>query len=207
MKIFLLKIPRHRKRESKKTLKALYSYIGGSEKNKALLYSWHKPGRQLYKRITGTCNEKIGIKGDRKSIGISRTFDAIDDKNEIRRRISIMARHVVYMVMSLGVNPTTFYLKINYEDGITVKKNQTVNRVFSEFLMKNVLYEMYEALYLLNKGAIKLSINVSNFSSQHQKTFSLLSLDKDIKEYELSIAIQNLRDRFGLDILKTADEL
>ncbi|HIP28694.1 MAG TPA: DNA polymerase IV [Sulfurovum sp.] len=181
--------------------------LGEVKRNKALLYSWHKPGIQLYKRITGTCNEKIDIKGDRKSIGISRTFDAIDDSNEIRRRISIMARHVVYIVMSLGVNPTTFYLKINYEHGIKVKKNQTVNRVFSEHLMKNVLYEMYEALCLLNKGAIKLSLNVSNFTSQHQKTFSLLSLDKDIKEYELSVTIQNLRDRFGLDILKTADEL
>ncbi|MCF6244120.1 MAG: DNA polymerase IV [Sulfurovum sp.] len=180
--------------------------LGEVKRNKSLLYGWKKPGIQLYKRVTGTCNESIFRKGDRKSIGISRTFDVIHNKEEIRRRILIMARHIVYMVFSINVNPTTYYLKINYEYGIKQKQSITVNRVFSEKLFKSMLVEIYNQI-VLDRGAIKISLNVSNFTSQHKKTLSLMHLDEDTHENNLSKEIQHLRDSFGLDIIKTASEL
>ncbi|SFZ97394.1 DNA polymerase IV [hydrothermal vent metagenome] len=183
------------------------STLGDVRRHKDLFYTWKKPGIQLYHRVTGTDNEQIELKGERKSIGISRTFDAVYDDNEVKRRIMVMARHIIYMVMELGVNPTTFYLKINYEYGLKMKKSETVNRIFSEALFKKTLHEMYRELCQSNKGAIKLSLNVSNFSNQHKKTLSLLDLDTDISENKLSKEIQKLRVRFGLDIIKTADEL
>lgn len=181
--------------------------LGDIKRHKSLFYSWKKPGIQLYGRVTGTCGEKINSKSERKSIGISRTFDAIHDPYEVRRRIMIMARHIIYMVMAIEVNPTSYYLKINYEYGVKVKKTLTVDRVFSERLFKSMLSQMYSEIVQSNKGAIKLSLNVSNFSSQHKKTLSLMDLDEDISDNALSKNIQNLRERFGLDILKTGDEL
>lgn len=180
--------------------------LGDIKRNKDLFYSWKKPGIQLYGRVTGTDNECINTKTDRKSIGISRTFDTIHDKEEIRRRIMIMGRHIVYMVMKLGVNPTTYYLKINYEYGIRAKQSMTVDRIFSEKLFKSLLSTMYKEI-ALNKGAIKLSLNVSNFTNQHQKTLSLLDVEKDMEENQFSITLHRLRERFGLDIIKTGDEL
>ena len=181
--------------------------LGDVKRHKSLFYSWKKPGIQLYHRVTGTDNEGINSRGDRKSIGISRTFDAIHNENEVKRRIMIMARHIVYMVMAIEVNPTTYYLKINYEYGVKVKKSLTVDRIFSETLFKSILTEMYAEMSYPEKGAIKLSLNVSNFTSQHKKTLSLMDLDEDIHENKLSKEIQKLRDRFGLDIIKTGDEL
>ena len=181
--------------------------LGDVKRHKALFYSWKKPGVQLYHRVTGTDNGSIESRGDRKSIGISRTFDGIYDANEVKRRIMIMARNIVYMVMSMEVNPTTFYLKINYEYAIKVKKSETVNRVFSEYLFKTVLIQMYDEIAMPAKGAIKLSLNVSNFSSQHHKTFSLLELDRDMQKRNLSQEVQKLREKFGLDIVKTGNEL
>ena len=70
-----------------------------------------------------------------------------------------------------------------------------------------MLTKMYEEIVLVDKGAIKLTLNVSNFSTQHKKTFSLMDLDEDIENYTLSKEIQKLRERFGLDIIKTGDEL
>jgi len=180
--------------------------LGDIKRNKDLLYSWKKPGIQLYGRVTGTDNEYINEKTERKSIGISRTFDVIHDKDEIRRRMMIMARHIVYMVMKLGVNPTTYYLKVNYEYAIKVKQSVTEDRVFSEHLFKSLLSKMYEEI-ALEKGAIKLSLNVSNFTNNHRKTLSLIDLNEDIEHNKLSIEIQKLRERFGLDIIKTGDEL
>jgi len=180
--------------------------LGDIKRHKSLCYGWKKPGIQLYNRVTGTDGEGISSRSDRKSIGISRTFDPVYDKDEIRRRIMIMARHIVYMVMKIEVNPTTYYLKINYEYGIKQKKNVTVDRVFSEKLFKATLVNMYEEL-CLEKGAIKLSLNVSNFTSNHQKTLSLLELDDDMVQNRLSQELHKLRETFGLDIIKTGTEL
>ncbi len=181
--------------------------LGDIKQHKSLFYSWKKPGIQLYDRVTGTCGEGINVRGDRKSIGISRTFDAIYDADEIKRRIMIMARHIVYMVMAIEVNPTRYYLKIGYEYGEKSKKTLTIDRIFSEKLFKSMLSQMYEEIVQRHKGAIKLTVNVSNFSSQHKKTLSLLALDEDLLEQKLSQEMQILRERFGLDIIKTADEL
>ena len=181
--------------------------LGDAKRNKALFYSWKKPGIQLYHRVTGTCNEGIESRGDRKSIGISRTFDPINDADEIKRRIMIMARHITYLVMQIEVNPTTFYLKVNYEYGVKVKQSETVNRLFSEHLFKSELARMYDEIKLPHKGAVKIAVNVSNFTSHHRKTLSLLDYDEDIREKELGVKIHELRERFGLDILKTGDEL
>jgi len=180
--------------------------LGDIKRNKDLFYSWKKPGIQLYNRITGIDYEGINIKNDRKSIGISRTFDVIYDTEEIRRRIMIMARHIVYMVMKIGVNPTTYNLKINYEYGVKAKQSMTVDRVFSETLFKSLVSTMYKEI-VLKKGTIKLSLNVSNFTNQHKKTLSLMELDKDIEQNKLSLELHKLRERFGLDIIKTGDEL
>ena len=183
------------------------STLGEVKSRKKLFYSWKKPGIQLYHRITGTDNEGIEERGDRKSIGISRTFDPIYDIDEVRRRIMIMARHITYIVMSIEANPTTYYLKINYEYGVKVKKSETANRLFSEHLFKDILSQMYDEIVAPAKGAVKITLNATNFTSQHQKTLSLLDLDEDMSEKKLSEAIHRLRERFGLDILKSGGEL
>ncbi|BAF72331.1 Y-family DNA polymerase [Sulfurovum sp. NBC37-1] len=181
--------------------------LGDVKRNKSLFYSWKKPGIQLYHRVTGTCNEGIESRGERKSIGISRTFDPLYDPHEVKRRIMIMARHITYMVMAIEVNPTTFYLKVNYEYGIRAKKSETVNRLFSEQLFKSELSTMFEEVMLPGKGAVKLTLNVSNFTMHHARTLSLLDLNDDISAHALTCHIHSLREQFGLDIVKTADEL
>jgi DNA polymerase-4 len=190
-----------------KRLEAHYiSTLGDIKRHKRLLDSWKKPGIQLYRRVTGTDNEGISSRGERKSIGISRTFDAIHDNDEIKRRIMIMARHIIYMVMAMEVNPTSYYLKIGYAYGVKVKKTLTVDRVFSETLFKSMLSEMYEEIAQGNKGAIKLTLNVSNFTSLNLKTLSLIDFHDDSKEKKLHQNIHALRTRFGLDIIKTGNE-
>lgn len=181
--------------------------LGDVKRNKALLYSWKKPGIQLYHRVTGTCGEGIEQRGERKSIGISRTFDPIYDMDEVRRRIMIMARHITYLVMQIEVNPTTFYLKINYDDGTRRKRSDRSDRLFSEQLFKSTLLRIYDEIKLPRRGAVKLTVNVSNFTSHTRKTLSLLDYHKDIREKALSREIQHIRDRFGLDIVKTGNEL
>jgi DNA polymerase-4 len=181
--------------------------LGEIKENKSLFYSWKKPGIQLYNRVLGIDNEFINNKAKRKSIGISRTFDSISDPQEIRRRVVIMARHIIYIVMQHKVNPTTYYLGLRYEFGVKRKTSRTLHRLFSENLFKEQLLEMYDEIVYQNAGAIKLTINVSNFSDEKGATPSLFDFEEDIKKAELTKKIQGLRDKFGLDIIKSGVEL
>lgn len=181
--------------------------LGEIRERKTLFYSWKKPGIELYHRVTGTDNEPISMKTNRKSIGISRTFDPLRDTDEIKRRIMIMARHIVYIVMTLEANPTTYYLKINYQYALKAKQSKTVDRLFSEALFKSELAKMYESIAYPKAAALKISVNVSNFTGNHTKTLSLLHIENDQKQFQLTQQLQYIRTRFGLDIVKHGSEL
>lgn len=76
--------------------KHFISTLGEASRHRALFYSWKKPGRLLYHRIVGDDGESVSQMKDRKSIGISRTFDPICTADEVLRRITILARHIVF---------------------------------------------------------------------------------------------------------------
>lgn len=181
--------------------------LGDLKRARSLLYRWHKPGIRLYLRVTGQCGEGIGTKTPRKSIGISRTFDPIYDTDEIKRRVMVLARHIAYMTDRYEVLPTVYFLYIKYEHGIRVKRRYTCNRLFSESLFKRMLTEMYDEIALPGYGAVKLSLSVSGFVHQHPKTLSILSYSTDTKQHGLTRHIQLLRRKFGIDIVKTGNEL
>ena len=66
---------------------------------------------------------------------------------------------------------------------------------------------MYDEIAQRNNGAIKLTLSVSNFSASNLKTLSLIDFKEDVREKDLHQNIHKLRTRFGLDIIKTGNEL
>jgi DNA polymerase-4 len=191
--------------------KRLYSYeiykLGDIKERKELFYSWKLPGIQLYNRVLGIDKEGINKAKDRKSIGISRTFDPIKDRYEIKRRISILARHIVYMVYKQKVNPTTYYLKINYDYGFRIKHSIKVERVFSEILFKDTMSELFDMIDTTRGHITKISMNVSNFSCQKLKTLDLINHNDDLKRDKISKSLHKLREKYSLDIIKSGSEL
>ena len=181
--------------------------LGEIARHRKLFESWGRSGSQLYHRILGSSTEGINPKEGRKSIGISRTFDPISDVEEIRRRMMIMARHICYIVMQLEVTPTRYYLKINYQYGTKAKQGRRVERLFTEAHYKETLTEMFAQIARTDLSAIKLTLNVSDFTTQHPRTLSLLEYDSDLRARALTEKIHEVRQKFGLDIIRTANEL
>jgi DNA polymerase-4 len=181
--------------------------LGQIRDSQSLFDSWGKSGRQLYHRVLGTDGEGIEHRPGRKSIGISRTFDPIDDPEEIRRRVMIMARHIAYITLGMEANPTLYHLKINYQYGTRVKESRRVERLFSEMLYKRTLSEIYDEVGRHDLPAIKLSLSVSDFAAHHHRTLSILEFESDQKSRALSDKIQQARERFGIDVIRTANEL
>jgi len=181
--------------------------LGEIEEYERLFDSWGKYGKTLYLRILGRDGEGIEPGSSRKSIGISRTFDPIGEYGELRRRTMVMARHISHIVMKLGLNPVRYTLYLKYEYGERRREKMRVDRLFSENLLKESMLHMLERIYERGKRCVKLSLSVDEFISIRPRTLSLLTLKNDMKLSSLSGTVALLRERYGLDIVKTANEL
>ena len=173
-----------------------------------LLYLYGKTGVELYERICGTDNERVIPYSDRRGIGISRNFKAIIDRNEIYRRVMILARYLSYTITKLNLNPTTFYFNIRYEYGIKNSQSITENRLFNEkFLIDLAKFMIKKLDTRLNYKIHYIAISASNFASDHNiKTFCLIDYKKDLKYKALNENLLKVRDKYGIDIVKYASE-
>ena len=182
--------------------------LGEIEKKKELFYSWGKPGIQLYHRVCGTDNEKIALAQSRKSIGLGRSFDPEADRVEIKRRIAILCRHMSFLALKGKHKPMTFSINIRYQYGEKAKDFINTNRGFSELFFKQEMIKLFDIIDTHKSHAIiQLNLTLSNFSENKPTTMNLLSYEEDEKQNNLTHSMQKLRNKFGIDIIKSAGEL
>jgi len=176
---------------------------------KDIFYSWGKFGVQLYHRITGTDTENLSmVKESHKSIGLGRTFDPESNRDEIKRRITILCRHLSFLSHKGKHNPMTFALKIKYQYGDKAKDNINTNRTFTEQHLKQEMVDMFDKIDKHPSHAIvQINITLSNFQENKSVTMDLFTLEDDTKQAKLTETMQKLRDKFGIDIIKSAGEL
>jgi len=182
--------------------------LGQVEHNKELFYNWKKPGIELYNRICGENDYELKVESKKKSIGISRTFDSVNNRDEIKRRISILCRYLTFLVEKEKFNPQSYYLKFKYESNIKVKDTIRVHSTFNEFDFRKKMIEMFDRLdNHRSHGIIFLNLSVYNFIEKNNYVNNLFSLEEDKKKRDLSNQIQKLRTKYGVDILKSASEM
>ncbi|PLY09309.1 MAG: DNA polymerase IV [Arcobacter sp.] len=182
--------------------------LGQIREKKHIFYAWKKPGIQLYNRVCGIKDFVLEKKAASKSIGIGRSFDPINNREEIKRRIIILARYLAFLVFKKRVNPQTFFIKIKYEFDSKSKSSFSTNRLFSEKFFKDEIIKMFNANDIHpTHSIIQLNITVSNFMEQKMDSFNLLEYENDLKKKQLNNKLNELRDKFGVDIIKNATEL
>lgn len=182
--------------------------LGDIKNKKELFYSQGKMGRQIYDRVNGLDTEKIVAREDKKSIGIGRSFDPEMNREEIKRRLIILCRHLSFIAHKGKHQPTSFGLKIKYQFGETSNDTINTNREFSEQNFKDEIIKLFPKVDIHPSHAIsQLNLNLSSFQKNSQKTFDLFNQEEDTKLSNLSNSIQSLRDKFGVDIIKNGSEL
>jgi DNA polymerase-4 len=182
--------------------------LGELLRSRTMVENWGPYARDLYRRVSG--NEKTEIVPDsvRKSIGISRTFDPVYDRAELRRRVTILARHLSFAVMRIGMLPTAFHVSIGYEDRQHAHANITQNRLFSEQWFKELSLSLFEQADRHRRlKVIRLGISCSHFTANSRRELSLLHFQEDSKMRALSEKSAHARDKYGLDILRWGSEL
>ena len=182
--------------------------LGDIRKNKNLFYSFGKVGIDTYNRVCGIKDSKLNITKEKKSIGIGRSFDVVFSRDELKRRVMILSRYLSFIVKKDGHNPLSFQIQIKYESNIKTKAQENCNKIFNEFDFKNSMINLFlQADKHRNHGVIQLYITVFNFAKKGEHTYNLFEYEDDLKKDKLSKNIQNLREKFGIDILKSAFEL
>ncbi len=175
---------------------------------KRMVENWGKIGKDLIARVTGEDNELVIAHRDRKSIGISRNFELIYDREEVFRRATILSRHLAHTIAKLDIHPTTYYFKIRYEGGAKSQESKTIDRLFTESFYRELTLQTFKELDTHpHYGVHHLALHVSNFVTRSQtKTFSLLHHEDDKKAQQLNEKLTKLRDKYGVDIVRSGIE-
>jgi len=182
--------------------------LGELRNRRGTIESWGPYAKELYKRVNGDSDTKIQTNHHRKSIGISRTFDAVYDRKELQRRVHVLARHLSFAIVKLNVIPTVFHLSIAYEMNQKSHKNISLAEIFTEKKFDSLCLKLFlEADVQKRLKVIRLSINCSSFTKDSKKELSLIGFEEEQKMHKLTNTAQLLRQKYGIDTLKFASEL
>ncbi|DAB29154.1 MAG TPA: DNA polymerase IV [Sulfurimonas sp. UBA12504] len=182
--------------------------LGELRARRGTLESWGPYAIELYKRVSGLSDGAIQTNQRRKSIGISRTFDPLYDRRELKRRVHVLARHLSFAIQKLEVIPTIFHLSLAYEMGKNSHKNLSLCEIFTEKKFDSLCLLLFnEADIYKRLHVIRLSINCSSFTRDSRKELSLLGFDAEQKMKSLSTQTQKMREKYGIDTLKWGSEM
>lgn len=174
-----------------------------------LFASWGRSGVDLYRRLRGEDHERVHPSRSRKGIGMSRSMDhSVEDRDELFRRIQIMVRHWSHTIMRLGVNPTTYYFKLGYENWESSNKQYTIYRLFNERFLHRFAIEKFRELDLYPTLKVKyIGMSATKFIHHDPKTFDMFEYENDCKMRRLTDALTQIRDKYGMDIVRGGGEL
>lgn len=182
--------------------------LGDLKKRRGTIESWGPYAKELYARVSGISDAPIQTQHKRKSIGISRTFDPLFDRAEIRRRVHILARHLSFAILKLDVIPTVFHLSIAYEMNQKSHKNISLCEIFTEKKFDSLCLSLFnEADIHRRLHVIRISINCSSFTRDSKKELSLIGFADEAKMKTLTTNSQEIREKYGIDMLKWGSEL
>lgn len=192
----------------KKLKSAQIHTLGDLKARRGTLESWGPYAKELYKKVSGLSDTPIQTSSKRKSIGISRTFDPVFDRDELKRRVHVLARHLSFAILKLKVIPTVFHLSISYEMNQKSHKNISVSEVFTEKKFDSLCLSLFnEADTQRRLHVIRISINCSSFTRDSKKELSLIGFEDEQKMKKLTDSSQELREKYGIDALKWGSEM
>ena len=167
-----------------------------------------KSQKDLYERVCGIDRTPLQQERERKSIGISRTFDPQRDRKELRRRVIILSRHLSHALVRMQKHPTHYSLSIRYELSQKGSAAITLNRLFSESFLRTTLLELFKKADVHKElKVIRIGLSCSAFTQSNHHTFSLLEYEEDTKKHRLTQSTSKLREKYGLDTLQWGSEL
>ncbi len=192
----------------KAKLKSVHIHtLGELKQRRGTIESWSPYAKELYKRVSGLTDAPIQTTHRRKSIGISRTFDPLYDRVELKRRVHVLSRHLSFAILKLEVIPTVFHLSIAYEMNQKSSINLSLSEIFTEKKFDSLCIQLFnKADNQRRLHVIRLSINCSSFTRDSRKELSLIGFHDEQKMKRLTDSTHKLREKYGIDAIKWGSE-
>lgn len=163
-----------------------------------------KNGVALWKKANAIDHSPVEPYTDRKSISTERTFqiDTID-LIQLKRQLSTMVTRLAYDLRKAQKLTACITVKIRYSDFNTYARQKRIAFTASDRVLLHYAQELFDKLYE-RRQLIRL-IGV-RFSHLIQGNTQMNLFDDSSEEANLLSALDTIRDRFGLHIVKRGDQ-
>ena len=122
--------------------------------------------------------------------------------------IAILCRHLSFLVIRNEYMPLSYYIQIKYQYGTKSKDHIRTNRVFNELFLKQTMLDMFNSCdNHPSHSIIRLTLSLSNFLQNNPTSMDMFNYQNDIKKAQLTKSMNQLREKYGIHIIKNANEI
>lgn len=119
-----------------------------------------------------------------------------------------MVRHLSFLAIRMELYPGTIHLSIRYRYGTKTKKQRPFAHLFSEFRLREEALALFRQIDTRpQEEIVRLSLSLRNFREKPRCDISLFDLYLDKKATRLDSQTRKLREKYGVDVVKTGKEL
>ncbi|MCL1809057.1 MAG: DNA polymerase IV [Clostridiales bacterium] len=163
-------------------------------------------GRQIVELAEGIDHRMVASQAKSQSVGKERTFQQdIVDFDYLRDILRLTARELSYSIRLKGLYCRTVTLKATYKDMKKIarsKSGDATNKASDIFNTAAGLLDKIE-----RRPVRLIGITLSGFDDAPGRQLSLFDSDTDMKGEKLDALVLNLQQKYGMDIVKSGNEL
>ncbi|MBZ7990654.1 MULTISPECIES: Y-family DNA polymerase [unclassified Campylobacter] len=164
-----------------------------------LLDKYGKNGKKIIARIKGVDNEKVEETKDIKSHAISKSFKPINDYDELRRRVKILARYLCVWISKHKYHPKKIEISIKYGN----KLEHIGIEIMQPFDEKNLIDNAVKGFEILMKNTKNVSVYYIGIAANNlDKTYCENIFQNTTKNQKLNETLSAIRDKFGISCIK-----
>jgi DNA polymerase IV len=185
---------------------------GWSEAELTTLFGKH--GTDLAREARGIDTRPVEPEHDAKSISRETTFTRdVTDHEVLRRTIRQLAEGVGWRVRKAGLRGNTIKVKIRWSSFTTLTRQQTLAQATDEDAeIERVAQELFRSVWTPGQAVRLIGVGVSGFDDSEQQLglwHEDAATDEQRRESQrrLQSALDDLRDRFGEDIIRRGSDL
>lgn len=157
-----------------------------------------KTGLELYLQLSGKNLGKINKQKEQKSLCVARSFESQNDRDELKRRLKILCKHLSFELFKKDLNPLHLELKIRYKGFKTRSFSQNLCEQATSLLIQKTILELFSKNDCgMDLGVDYLSVGASNFGLNQD----LFSPKLNQKQKALDLSLQKLRLKYGENII------
>ena len=171
---------------------------------KWLVEAFGVSGASLYRHARGIDTRPVSLSHDTKSISNEVTFskdirDIVVLKDNLRRQAEKVGRQL----RKAELIATTVRIKLRWSDFSTLTRQETLSEPFDQdSVIFNTAWTLFEKTWIPGKPVRLVGLGVSNLQ---QKAIQLNLWETDgERERRLLTALDDLRDRYGKDVIRRA---